>query len=231
MNVWLRALVYLGVSYGIGGFVTHDWGLGKDEDAAAHGDGAHVDAHGHGHDGVPGPWTTLAFWAQLGTFAVLLDLAVSKLGPGISGSLVTRKEELTKNLEEAREFRAKAEAAYNEYTARLAKLDQEIQALKNEMVRAGEAERDRIVAEAEGKAMRMRRDAQFIIEQQVKQLRIDVKREAATRAVVAAEAALREQLTEADQKRLAEDFLRRLSTAGDSLQKNAGASQPSGAVQ
>ena len=39
-----------------------------------------------------------------------------------------------------------------------------------EMIKAGEAERDRIVAQAEEKAARMRKDTNFLIEQQIKQL-------------------------------------------------------------
>lgn len=228
MNVWIRAVVILAVSYGIGGAVTGDWGLGHSEEEGAE----HAEAAGeHGEHHSPAPWENLAFWAQLGTFLVLLDLAASKVRPGIATFMVSRKNEISKNLDEARELRAKAEAAYNEYSSRLAKLDHEIQTLKTEMVRAGEAERDRIVAEAEGKATRMRRDAQFIIEQQVKQLRIDVKREVAIHAIDAAEKALRGQLTEADQKRLAEEFLKRLSAAGDGLAESTSAPQSTGAVQ
>jgi F-type H+-transporting ATPase subunit b len=79
------------------------------------------------------------------------------------------------------------------------------------MVKAGEAERDRIVAEAEKKASRLRKDAEFVIAQRFKQLREDLTKEAVESAVVAAEAVLREKATPADQTRLADGYLTRLA--------------------
>jgi F-type H+-transporting ATPase subunit b len=93
---------------------------------------------------------------------------------------------------------------------RLEKLDQEMVRLRAEMVKAGEAERDRIVAQAEEKAARMRKDTQFLIEQQMKQLRKDLTREAASAAVLAAQELLQEKTTADDQDRLAEAYLDRL---------------------
>ena len=78
------------------------------------------------------------------------------------------------------------------------------------MVKAGEAERDRIVAQAEEKAARLRKDANFLIDQQIKQLRKDLTQQAANAAVVAAQELLQERTTETDQDRLAEAYLTRL---------------------
>ena len=78
------------------------------------------------------------------------------------------------------------------------------------MIKAGEAERDRIVAQAEEKAARMRKDASFLIEQQIKQLRKELTQKAATAAVAAAQELLTERTTDADQDQLAEAYLKRL---------------------
>jgi F-type H+-transporting ATPase subunit b len=82
--------------------------------------------------------------------------------------------------------------------------------IRADMVKAGEAERDRIVAQAEEKAARMRKDAGFLIEQQIKQLRKDLAREAASAAVLAAQDLLQKDTTDSDQDRLAEAYLERL---------------------
>jgi len=82
------------------------------------------------------------------------------------------------------------------------------------MIDAGVAERDRIIADAQSKAERMRKDAQFLIDQQMKQLRIDLTREAVTAAVDAAEKVLREKASPADQERLAREYLQRLGKGG-----------------
>ena len=49
-----------------------------------------------------------------------------------------------------------------ETALRLEKLDQEMVEIRGDMIKAGEAERDRIVAQAEEKAARMRKDAGFL---------------------------------------------------------------------
>lgn len=93
---------------------------------------------------------------------------------------------------------------------RLEKLDQEILQIRADMIKAGEAERDRIVAQAEEKAARLRKDTSFLIEQQMKQLRKELTERAATAAVMAAQDILRERTTEADQERLAEAYLAKI---------------------
>ena len=65
-------------------------------------------------------------------------------------------------------------------------------------------------AQAEEKAARLRKDANFLIDQQIKQLRKDLTQQAANAAVVAAQELLQERTTETDQDRLAEAYLTRL---------------------
>ena len=67
-----------------------------------------------------------------------------------------------------------------------------------------------MVAQAEEKAARMRRDTSFLIEQQVKQLRADLTREATRAAIDAAQEILTAKTNDDDQRRLASDYLNRL---------------------
>ena len=82
------------------------------------------------------------------------------------------------------------------------------------MVRAGEAERDRIVAEAEQKAARARKETAFVIEQQAKQMRADLSREAVESAVATAERLLNDKATASDHERLAKHYLDRVAEVG-----------------
>ena len=61
--------------------------------------------------------------------------------------------------------------------------------------------------EAEEKAARMEKDAQFLLEQEARQMQLDLRREAVDAALVAAEEILRSKITTADQERMAEEFL------------------------
>lgn len=149
----------------------------------------------------------------LGTFfnfailLLILGWAIKKQG---NPALAARRAEVEKELAEAKRLRQEAETRQAETAARLERLDEEMVEIRAEMIKAGEAERDRIVAQAEEKAARMRKDANFRIDQQLKQLRNELTTEAATAAVAAARDLLREKTTDADQETLAEAYLARL---------------------
>jgi len=127
--------------------------------------------------------------------------------------LATRRSAILDGLEEAKRVEAAANAKHAEYTARIENLDAEIQKLKEDFERAGMEERDRMVAEASARANKMHAEAQFLVDQQLKQLREDLTREAIEAAVGAADKILRERATGADQQRLADEYLARLRTS------------------
>ena len=154
--------------------------------------------------------TSREFQGTLVNFVALLLLFAWVIRKKGNPALAERRKEVEAELAEAQRLRAEAEARHREAAMRLEKLDQEMVRLRSEMIKAGEAERDRIVAQAEEKAARMRKDTSFLIDQQIKQLRKDLTREAANAAVIAAQELLERTTTDADQERLAESYLERL---------------------
>lgn len=179
--------------------------LGTDAHAEEHhGDehaaGAHGASEHHGLD-------HFQLYAAALNFFVLLLLFHWKGTPAIAAFLKSRRKNVEDALNEAAEMKAAAEAKQKEYQERIAQLDVEIAKLREEMIKTGEAERDRIVAEAEQKAARMRRETEFTIEQQLKQLRIDLTREAVEAAVRGARTELEKQASDSDQQRLAKGYL------------------------
>ena len=169
---------------------------------------AHGDAHsGHGEHG----WDTTALAASIVNFVILIGVFVYLFKDKLNVFLRERKAEVADALSEAARLKAEAEAKHKEYTERMAKLDQELAQIKQDVIAAGIKERDRIMAEAEHKAARMRQEAHFLVEQQVKQLRGELAREAIDGAIAAAEALLLKSTTSYDQQRLAQDYLNALS--------------------
>lgn len=152
----------------------------------------------------------LNFLGTLLNFGVLLFLIGWVIRKQGNPTLAARREEVEKELAEAQRLRAEAEARRQQTASRLERLDEEMAQIRSDMIKAGEAERDRIVAQAEEKAARMRKDASFLIEQQMKQLRRELTQEAASAAVAAAQELLVAQTTETDQEKLAEGYLSRL---------------------
>ena len=170
------------------------------------------DAHDDGHGELT--FSSLIknrdFQGTVINFLVLVGLIVWVIRKKGNPALAARRAEVEKELAEAQRLRAEAEKRHMETAMRLEKLDEEMVQIRGEMIKAGEAERDRIVEQAEEKAARLRKDTSFLIEQQIKQLRKELTQEAASAAVVAAQELLQERTTDADQDQLAEAYLNRL---------------------
>jgi F-type H+-transporting ATPase subunit b len=165
-------------------------------------------------DESPGPinWTefgqkTPPFVASLINFAILAAGYYLLGKKPIGLALRNRRDAISKEIDEAQAMKREAEARAKMYQAKLEMLEEEVRSARESLLRVGEAERERIVKEADAKAERMRRDAVFMVEQEMKQIRIDLWREAVDAAVVAAETLLKGRISASDQERLAEDYL------------------------
>jgi F-type H+-transporting ATPase subunit b len=137
----------------------------------------------------------------------------------IAEGLKNRRAAVAKEIEEAQRMRAEAEERAKVYQAKLDKLEEELATARAALVEAGKGEKERIIREAEEKAARLQKDAEFLVEQEMKQLRHDLLRETVEMAVSTAEELLKKRITPADQERLAEDYLADLGA-----QHKAGAS-------
>jgi F-type H+-transporting ATPase subunit b len=139
----------------------------------------------------------------------------------IAAGLQSRRDTISKDIEEAQRMKHEAEERAKTYQVKLERLEEELRSARESLVKAGEAEGERIVRDAEAKADRMRKDAEFMVEQEIKQIREDLMRETVAAAVAAAEELLKKRVTPADQERLAEDYLADLGG------KPRGAARPS----
>jgi F-type H+-transporting ATPase subunit b len=129
----------------------------------------------------------------------------------IQAALKARRDDVVRQIDEAQTIKREAEARSTEYAAKLEHLSQEVEATRASLVAAGEGEKARIVREAEEKAARMQKDALFVLEQEKKQIRIDLQRDTVATAMTLAEELLRSKLTPADHERVAEEFLATLA--------------------
>ena len=131
----------------------------------------------------------------------------------IAQALVNRRQAIAKELEEAAAIKAEAQVKLDEYNQRLGALDQEIEQIRRDIIASGELERERIVRDAEEKSARMRRDTQFLLEQELKTLRHELRAYTAEVACAAAEAVLKSKITPSDQERIANEYVNQLATS------------------
>lgn len=173
-----------------------------EKEQAARGD---KDAHGN-------PVVPVTPYAYLLINAAILFAIYYKAGKKpVTDGLQARHDTIAKELLESAKIKAEAEAKAKEYDEKLERLEDELQQIKADIIKAGEADRARIVKEAEEKADRMKKDAQFLLDQELKQLRNDMLAFTADAAIAAAEAVLKSKVSAADHERLAADYLDEVS--------------------
>lgn len=151
--------------------------------------------------------------------AAAINLAVVifvlfRFGKGpITEALHKRKKTIMQDIDAANEMRVDAEKRLKDYQKRLNKIEDRRKEVKDEAAAQWQLERKRILAEAEEKAMRLRKDAEFRVDQELKQAQSDLLREAVDGAVVAAEKLIKDRIQSADQERLANDYVTGIGAA------------------
>ncbi len=140
-------------------------------------------------------------------FAILIFLYVRLGKKPIQDGLKARRESIAKEIEEAQKMKKEARQRAKKYQAKLEGLDEELASAKQGLIEAGEADKARIVREAEEKAARMNRDAAALLEQETRQIHEDLVNETVEAAVREAEELLKKRVMPEDHERLAEDFL------------------------
>jgi F-type H+-transporting ATPase subunit b len=192
----------------------------------AHGAGEHGAAHGpeainwtsfggtrtdHAGAQKPNPPPFLATLINFGLLAAILFFAVKR---AINPSLATRRAALESEIAEAQRLLSEAEAMHRDYSERIEKSRDEFAQLREDMLKSGKLEAQKIIDEARAKADRMQSEGQALIEQELRSLRADLTREAVEAAMKSAEQSVRQAVGSQDHTRLADNFL-------DSLDKVA----------
>jgi F-type H+-transporting ATPase subunit b len=157
------------------------------------------------------------FAALLLDSLILYWLLFRMAGKPIREGLKKRKDTLLRGMEEAAKMKRDAEGQLAFYEEKLAKIDQDVAELREQMRRAAEAESARILSEAKERRARMERDAHQLVEQELKAVREQLSAQTIQAAMQAAEASLMQKITESDQQRFGEDYLTGLAKAAGAL--------------
>ncbi|XXX77140.1 ATP synthase F0 subunit B [Sorangium sp. So ce134] len=144
----------------------------------------------------------------------LLALIVYRFGrKPVSEALKKRKQTIMQELDNASRLKQEAEERLDEYEDKLTRLEETLAELKAEHAAQAELEKAHVLAEAEQRRVRMRRDAEFRIEQELKAARAMLLQEAVQSAVGAAEELLRQRVGREDLERANEEYLKAIPAA------------------
>jgi F-type H+-transporting ATPase subunit b len=151
---------------------------------------------------------------QFINFAVLAGILGFFGGKAINKALLARHQQLKTDLAAAAEARTAAESRAAEQQRRLETLESEIAKIRASIKQEAEDEKQRLIAAAEARAKAIAEETKFLLDQQVKEAEITLRREVAEAAVKIAEALVAKSLHAGDQQRLVETFVGDVATPG-----------------
>lgn len=153
------------------------------------------------------PGTPAPFGATLINFGVFVFVVVRFGSKPLANALRTRKDTIMRDIDEAQRMREASEKRLAEYEQRIEKIEEDLDRIRREFREQGERERERILAEANERRDRMKKDAEFLLSQELKQMRLDLLNETVEKAVARAADLLGQKLTPSEQDRYLEAFL------------------------
>jgi F-type H+-transporting ATPase subunit b len=155
-------------------------------------------------------FTSLIFW-EVVSFAILFFVLYKFAFPGILSVLEEREKKIKDSLDQAERHRSEAERRLKEYEAKLSAAAKEAEgilaAAKERAQRLLEENEQRLTVEAE----RIKGDATRDIDQERRKAIQDIRNQTTDLALMVAEKVVQRSLTDADQRRFADEALEALS--------------------
>jgi F-type H+-transporting ATPase subunit b len=147
-------------------------------------------------------------WFPLANFLIFAFIIVRYGLPPARNFLRSRHDQVVATLQEAAAKKHQVEAIIQDYKNRLARIEQEVQSIQASLRAEGEREKTKLLGETQSLAARIKEDARFLADQEVKITRQKIREEIATQAEATARELVQRQLSPGDQGRLVEDFVR-----------------------
>lgn len=145
-------------------------------------------------------WRIVNFIALM---VILVKFAAKPIGSGLS----SRRKKIKDEIETLEQNRVEAENSYNEFQAKLATVESEIDKVVERAIAQAEVEKTKILEKAEQGAADLMRSAEMAVQNQVTEARRTLKNEVAEQAAVLAEELIKKNLTEDDQVKIIETYL------------------------
>lgn len=145
-------------------------------------------------------WRIVNFIALM---IILVKFGAKPIGAGLSA----RRNKIKDEIEELEQKQVEAEASYNDFKAKLATVESEIDKVVDRAIAQAEVEKTKIIEKAEAAAEDLKRSAEMAVTNEVTEARRILKDEVAEQAAVMAEELIVKNLTGDDQVKIIENYL------------------------
>lgn len=174
-------------------------------------------AYGAGHHEVAGPtWWGLSveklwdfLWRTL-NFTALVIILVKFGAKPFANAMSSRQMAIKEQFDSLEAKKAEADKSYQAFETKLSQIDQEVKKIIETAIAQGEAERTRIIDEANRAADDIKRQAEMAVKHEMAAARLMLREEVANQAVLMAESLIRKNLQQPDQVKLVEDYLQKV---------------------
>jgi F-type H+-transporting ATPase subunit b len=147
-------------------------------------------------------------WFPLANFLIFAFIIVRYALPPVRNFLRSRHDQVVATLEEAAAKKRQAELIVQDYKNRLARIEPEVESIQASLRAEGEREKAKLLSDTQLLAVKIREDARFLADQEIKMARQKIREEIAAQAESTARELVQRQLSPRDQDRLVEDFVR-----------------------
>jgi F-type H+-transporting ATPase subunit b len=171
-----------------------------------YGDGVMLDKDGNVIPGEEEPMSAPFIYMVL-NFALLLFILMKFGGPAAKNAARDRHDQIKTALDEAAKLRQQAADKLAEYESRLKDADSEIKKLVEGMRADAEADKARILGNAERQAALMKKDAEQRIAAEIEYARAALTKEVSYAATKATEDLLKKKMVPSDQQKLVTSFI------------------------
>jgi F-type H+-transporting ATPase subunit b len=158
------------------------------------------------------PGTPVPFAATLFNTLLLIGLIVKFAKEPVARGLADRRQRIMRGMDDAAAMKEEARRQLEGYRHKLDNLDAEIERVKREMRETAEAERRRILEEAQIRRVRLEQEARVLVEQEMKAIHEQLTRETARAALSSARELLKSGTSTEDHRRFCEQYLETLQT-------------------
>ena len=143
-------------------------------------------------------------------FGILVAALIYFVGKPLKKFLANRHKTIKDKIEETQKALNEAQELRTRYQDRLAKLDEEIEAFKKQILTEAEEEKKKIVDDAVKFSVKIKEQARLTAQQEQKEIARRIKEEIARLTVEDAEKLIAEKITKADHEKMVDDFIVKL---------------------
>ncbi len=139
---------------------------------------------------------------------IILFVAIRK--SGLKDSLAGRIDEIKQRLEDLRKEKEEAEAKYQDIEKKLRDFEAKKKEIIEQFQNEGQAEKERIIVEANERAKQIVEQAELTIQQEMQSAKDRLRREVMQLAATQAQEIIAKEMTDEDQDRLISEFIERV---------------------